>query len=194
MQSGKFLGEVIGKQAGVESFVTSKVCEWSRYVELLSSIAVDQPQVTYMALTKSLQSGWIFLQRVTSNCSELFGAVEQALTNRFIPSLMGHDCNTHERLLYSLPVRMGGLNIKNPVTTADSAYSASRSAVHLLVDSIKSQTAFSPVDHYTCVQQSKQEQNAIQKDNNDRVFSSIIGTFDDKHQRAIIRSNDSLSS
>ena len=56
VQSGKYLGGVIGDQAVMQSFMTSKVCvcTWSCYVELLSSIAVNQPQVTFIALTRSL--------------------------------------------------------------------------------------------------------------------------------------------
>ena len=56
---GRYLG---GVRAGVESFVLSQVSNWSNYVSLLSSIAADQPQAAYIALTKSLQSEWIFLQ------------------------------------------------------------------------------------------------------------------------------------
>ena len=137
--------------------------EWLHYVGLLSFIAIDQPQHAYVALTRSLQSEWIISQSVKPNCDHLFGVLEEALTKKLIPSLIGHDCNTQVCLLYSLPIRMGGLNIKNPTSTAHSAYSTSRSTVHLLVDSIKSQASFSPADHCASVQQSKQEQNAIQK-------------------------------
>ena len=41
--SCRFLGGVIGDQSGRMSFVTHKVNEWTHYVELLSSVAKDQP-------------------------------------------------------------------------------------------------------------------------------------------------------
>ena len=157
VSSSRYLGGVIGDKSGRDSFVLSKVLQWTQYVEILSSIAVDQPQVAYIALVKSLQSEWIFLQRVTPNYSDLFGDIESALFTLFIPSLIGHECSSHERLLYSLSISMGGLNIKNPTTTASYAYSASRSAVCLLTDSIKLRMPFSPVDHDLNVLQVRQE-------------------------------------
>ena len=127
----------------------------------------DQPQVAHIALTSSLQLEGIFLQRATSNCCDLFGVVEQALTNIFIPSLtalyIGHDLNSNERLLCALPIHMGGINIKNPITTADSDYipPPGLPSIHKLFHQFTN--IFSPVDHYIRVQQSKQEQSTIQK-------------------------------
>ena len=194
VSSGRYLGGVIGDVTGIESFVESKVNDWSRYVELLSSLATDQPQAAYIGLTRSLQSEWLFLQRVTPNCGNLFNTIENVLSTLFIPSLLGHNCSPHERLLFSLPVRMGGLNIQNPMTTADFVYSASRSAVQFLVDSIQNQTPFCSADHYMCVYQSRQQQIALQKERNDTTFSSLLHNFDGSHQRAILRSKDTLSS
>ena len=87
VQRGRFLGGVIGDQAGVEAFTKTKVCKWQYYVELLSSIAVDQPQLAYVALTRSLQFEWILSQRVTPNCNHLFGVLEEALTKNLYPHL-----------------------------------------------------------------------------------------------------------
>ena len=71
--------------------MTSKVNSWSHHVELLSSVTMDQPQVAYVALTESLQHEWIFLQRVTENCTPLFKPVKDSLSSTFIPSLFGHN-------------------------------------------------------------------------------------------------------
>ena len=109
---------------------------------------------------RSLQSEWLFLQRVTPNCGNLFNTIENVLSTLFIPFLLGHNCSPHERLLFSLPVRMSGLNLQNPVTTADFVYSASRSAVQFL----------------------------------DTTFSSLLHNFNSSHQRAILKSKDTLSS
>ena len=57
----------------------------------------------------------------------VYKELEQALSQKFIPSLFGHPCTPTERLLYSLPIRMGGLNIHNPVSTAAFVYSESNS-------------------------------------------------------------------
>lgn len=72
VSSDRYLGGVIGEVSGIETFVQSKVNDWSHYVELLASLTTDQPQAAYIGLTRSLQSEWLFLQRVNPNCGNLF--------------------------------------------------------------------------------------------------------------------------
>ena len=134
------------------------------------------------------------LQRVTPNCSELFADIEHLLMNRFLPSLFGHGYTPHKHVLYSLPICMGGLNVRNPVTSSDHAYSASRSAVHLLVWSIIEQQPFCPIDHCFHVQHSKLEHSSLMKSINNDIFDTVIEQFDKYHQQAILRSKDTLFS
>lgn len=49
--SHRFLGGVIGDLTGKDKFVDTKVSDWCRYVKLLSDMASDQPQASYVALT-----------------------------------------------------------------------------------------------------------------------------------------------
>ena len=67
--SCRFLGGVIGDAVGKNEFIFHKVKEWSQYVEALSKLAVNQPQAAYVALSKSLQHEWAFLQLITPHCS-----------------------------------------------------------------------------------------------------------------------------
>ena len=57
-----------------------KVLQWSTYVRILASIALVQPQAAYAALTKSLQSEWLFSLRVISHCGPLFADLENSLS------------------------------------------------------------------------------------------------------------------
>ena len=81
---------MIGDAAGMKKYISKKTSKWGHYVELLSSIAVDQPQAAYIALTRSLKNEWTFLQRVTSGCSSLFDVIKSALFSDFLPTLIGH--------------------------------------------------------------------------------------------------------
>ena len=107
--SCRFLGGVIGDHSGKVSFVMQKVREWSHSVQLLASVSKKQPQAAFIAFTKSLQLEWTFLQRVVSDCGSLLTDIEDTIISDFIPSLFGHDCNSLDRQLFSLPLRMGGL-------------------------------------------------------------------------------------
>ena len=61
--------------------------------------------------------------RVIPDCNELFKEIEQLMANRFIPVLIGCEVSAlsgSERALMALPVRFGGLDLKNPVKTLSS--------------------------------------------------------------------------
>ena len=58
-------------------------------------------------------------------------------------------------MLYSLPIKLGGLNIKIPTSFGLLAYEDSRAATHLLVDAIKGLSNFSLIDHEALVMQTK---------------------------------------
>ena len=147
--SCRFLGGVIGDQSGKMSFVSNKVDEWSRYVDLLSSVAEDQPQAAFIGFTKSLQQEWLYLQRVIADCEQQFHDLESTIKHKFIPSLIGHDCDDTNWLLFSLPINMGGLNIRIPTSSTTIVYNSSRAATQILTDSIKNSISFSVTDHIT---------------------------------------------
>ena len=193
--SGRLLGGVVGDISGKESFVTDKVKEWSGLIHKLSSIAATQPQAAFAALTKSLQNEWTYLQRVVPDCDSLFESIELILSDEFLPALFGNSqTSKSERLLYSLPIRMGGLNIRNPTITATNSYQSSRKATFILIEAIKGNISFCPIEHHDSVSQSRLEHrsNKLLYDNN--TFDIVLNQLDHKLQRSILRAKDSLSS
>ena len=112
----------LGDSSSQERFVSMKAEQWESYVRMLTLVASDHPQEAYIALTKSLQNEWLYLQRVTPNCGHLFQSVEDSLSSVFIPALIGHNVSSRDRTLFSLPVRFGGLNIRDPTVNAESLY------------------------------------------------------------------------
>ncbi len=192
--SCRFLGGCIGGDAGKISFVSEKVEEWSNFVTLLlSSITKDQPQAVFIALTKSLQHEWLFLQRVTNNCGHLFQSIEDAISSSFIPDLFGHVCSSLDHQLYSLPTKMGSLNIRIPSISADLLYENYRAASQLLIESITSSIALSLPDHVSLVLESRLRYNTMKEAADKLLLSNIIDQVDSDHQRSILRNTQSLS-
>ena len=74
-----------------------------RDIECLSQIAITQPQAAFIALTKSLQCEWNYLQHVVPNCGALFNSLEQALSQKFLPGVFGGEVSLMERDMFSLP-------------------------------------------------------------------------------------------
>ena len=62
---------------------------------------MTQPQAAFTALTKSLH-----LQRVMTDCSDLFVPLHRVLFDFFLPAVFGM-----ERQLFSLPIYFGGLGV-----------------------------------------------------------------------------------
>ena len=89
----------------------SCVKDWILIVEKLILIAESQPQLAYSALTKSIQSKWTYLQRVTPECGPLFEPLEVLIAERLLPTIFGSEITPHERTLFSLPTCMGGLKV-----------------------------------------------------------------------------------
>ena len=94
MCNHRYLGGFIEDTVGQTTFVQDKVCHWIADVKYLSKIAKKQPQMSFVALVKSLQCERQFLQHVIPNCGNYFTSLDDVLTLTKTP---------HEHLLFSLP-------------------------------------------------------------------------------------------
>ena len=134
-----YFGGFIGEPAGQASFVQH---HWNADVQCLSKLAEKQPQAAFAALTKSLQCKLQFLQCVIPNCGSYFIPLDDVLASTFLPAVFGCEVTPRERLLFSLPVRFGGLRISRPQCTAEFAFSASRDAAQVIVQALHGSRVF----------------------------------------------------
>ena len=121
----RHLGAVIGTEDFHESYVMDKVSRWVKDIEELSEIGKDDPQSAYAAYTKALCHRWTFVQRTIPGVSALFEPLESAIKNKFLPAIIGRQISEAERALFTLPVRLGGLGISNPVESTEIEFKAS---------------------------------------------------------------------
>ena len=126
----------------------------------------------------------------------MFAPLEKMLEENFLPSLLGTSSVTHsERVLYSLPVKRGGLGVQNPIEGAELAFSASREATDCLVSSILLQDDFDQTLHKTKLREARknheEKQNALGKDKLDE-FSAVLLADQKRAIRRIIDNNCSL--
>ena len=101
-----------------ESWLHEKIRSWVSAVEKLSKVAVDEPQAAFVALSKSVQNEWLFIQRVVAQSESAFSPLSDAIKHHFIPSLFGSSCNELEISLACRPTRHLGIGILDPVNTA----------------------------------------------------------------------------
>ena len=183
----RYLGGFIRDITGQAIFVQDKVCHWIADVKCLSKIAEKQPQAAFAALVKSLQCEWIFLQRVIPNCANHFAPPDDVLTSTFLPAVFGCEVTPHERLLFSLPVRFGGLGVFQPQCTAEFAFSASRDATQIIVQALHGLRSFEVDRHVETVFRAHKDFVRQCEVQYDEFFSTLLPQFDGACRRSVER-------
>ena len=111
----RHLGAALGSQDFVHEFMSAKVSRWCEEIESLAKIATSQPHAAFAAFVHGLQSKWSFFQRTIPDIQALLQPLEDAIRTKLIPAITGRPaCSDMERLLLSLPARLGGLGILDP--------------------------------------------------------------------------------
>ena len=94
-----------------------KVEEWVSQIKMLAKFAATDPHSAYVNFTSVLRHKFTFNMRTVPDISSLLIPVEDAIRNQLIPALMeGRSVTDDERLLLSLPPRLGGMGIVNPTS------------------------------------------------------------------------------
>ena len=79
--------------------------------------------------------------------SSLLLTLQDAINQTFWPTLFQASVSEPETKLFSLPARLGGMGVRNPVSMAQHAFTTSRSCTDQIVQAIKSTLCFSLFDH-----------------------------------------------
>lgn len=185
--SHRFLGGVIGTKDAKINFVKEKVAMWVDCIKKLSNAAVKSPQAAYTSFTKSLQAEWIFTQRVVADATDEYNDLFSTIRQYFTPSLFGHETNDIENDLFELPVRYGGLDIKNPMKTSQNAHNTSKRCVQTLTDAIKNNQELNLNTHVNrmkeVITEEKKKQEVEKKEESDR----LIALLPERQRRPLIR-------
>jgi len=98
-------------------------------VQKLSKIARAQPRVAYCTFTHGLIGKFL---RTIPDVSDLLEPLEATITGEFIPAITGRSVGELESKLFSLPVRLGGLDLPSPSEVAGFEFNASESDMFAL--------------------------------------------------------------
>ena len=77
-------------------YVKNKVDKWVNDIEELAVIAKEEPQSALCSYTKAISHRWTYVQRTIPNISHLFAPLEEAIRDKFIPSLVGRSISDLE--------------------------------------------------------------------------------------------------
>ena len=116
--ASRFLGGFIGDQENLKMYINQKIQVWEHCIDKLATAAKHQPQAAYTAMSKCMQFEWSFLQRVIPDCRDAFSKIRKKVNDTFWPALFDGSVDENEVKLFSLPARMGGLGVRDPVESA----------------------------------------------------------------------------
>uniref|UniRef100_A0A1X7U994 Uncharacterized protein n=1 Tax=Amphimedon queenslandica TaxID=400682 RepID=A0A1X7U994_AMPQE len=179
--SQRLLGGVVGDQSGSHEYVKGRVNEWITITEKLVLIAETQPQLSYSAYSRSIQSHWTYLQRVVPECGSFFEPVENIITEQLLPTLFGSEIFSSER------------SILNPVDIATHNYSTSRKLSAPITNSLKCNTQFDMTEFADYYDKISKEITKDKDVNIQRKFDDIISEIDHMQQRAVNRAKEMSS-
>jgi len=160
-------------------------------VEKLTKASESQPQAAQMALTKSLQFEWAYLQRVVPNCADAF---EPLRDMKFWPTVLGEGISQQEKILFSLPTRKGGLGVRDPVESAQFSHSVSVEGTVKIVRSIKGEEEFSVLAHKAVIAETQARLRDHQRVQDQRKLEETLEPMDDRKRRVIMRAVDGKTS
>ena len=120
------LGAPLGTETYVAQSIQKKVAKWCLQLKTLCSIAITQPHAPFAAFTHSVVHQWTYLARTVPNIGTFFTPIEDIIRSNLIPSLTGRaPPGDLERLLLSLPPRLGGLGFTIPTNLSAIEFDAS---------------------------------------------------------------------
>ena len=137
----RHLGAAIGTHEFIETYAAQKIAKWVNEIESLTAIARTHPHAAYTAFVHGAIGRWLYLMRTIEISSSIFQPLEDVIHHQFIPAITGQVSSSPEvRKLLSLPNRLGGLNIVNPVEIAESQLMASKTITTPLMKMIIEQS------------------------------------------------------
>ena len=139
----RFLGSYIGTEEGTKKFVMEQLEDWSRDIEDLTKIAESDPQLAYIGYVFGTSQRWKFVCRTTPNIAHLLQPLEDLIQQKLIPVLFGGRTVSHDmRKVASLPARLGGLGLLNPVLEAEHEFDCSQIMTQQLTEAIVNQRSY----------------------------------------------------
>ena len=106
----------------------------------MAHIALVEPHVAYAAYTHGFKHKFNYVMRTIPDISEQLQPLDKAIDEFLSVLFQGREISRLERVIFSLPVRLGGLGIEIPSKISNIQYENSRLITKQLVDQIMIQS------------------------------------------------------
>ena len=114
-----YLGAAIGAEEFQRAYMADKVDTWCEELHMLALFATSDPQSALAAFSHVLCHKWTYWMRTMSSDMVDFSRLEDIIVQEFLPCITGMPpLSQKNRLLLSLPTRLGGLGVSCPSSVA----------------------------------------------------------------------------
>ena len=182
----KYLGGYVGSGEGTTEYKDSLVKEWLAQLDVLVSIAKIEPQAAYSAFVSGFKHKMTYFIRTIPNMALSLKPLDAKIDQELIPAITeGHHCSRVERLLLSLPVKMGGLGLPIFSESCELEFKNSKRATSQLTEKIMNQI------HEYNLNRAKQKEIELviekeRKERHEKVLKYVRNTM----QKDELRAND----
>ena len=119
----RHLEAVIGTGKKKKNYIYGKIREWTKNINMLADVATTHLQATYTAYVTSYQHKLIYPLQTIPNIEDQLKKIDEVVRHKLITAVIGgHIINDAERVMLSLPKRLGGLDLKIFAETAENEY------------------------------------------------------------------------
>ena len=125
VEGKRHLGAVIGSQTFRQLYCEEKVNEWCDEIDQLAKFAKSEPHAAYSAFIHGEIHKFTYFLRTIPEMKIYIEKLDDRITNIFLPSLLEAIISDQDRLLYSLPIRLGGLGIPILSESAEQNFNSS---------------------------------------------------------------------
>ena len=141
----RYLAGIFSAEEFKYTYMGEKVMEWINQLEVLSKIAVVEPQTAHCVFVGGFKYKVTYTMRTVPDIRKHLEKLDQTVDAKFIPTLTdGHFCNEMERKLLSRPVKYSGMGIVTFCDIAENEYNNSRALTASLIKfQLEQNTAYS---------------------------------------------------
>ena len=113
---------MIGKEEDKKNYINDKISALKN-ANIFKDIATTHSDAAHTAYVTGYQHKLTYLLRTIPNIEDRLKKIDEVVRHKFIPAIIGgHIINDAERVMLSLPTRLGGLGLKIFAETAEDAY------------------------------------------------------------------------
>lgn len=126
--------------------------------------------------------------RVYNGDSDVF-ILRDAIRMKFWPCLFGGSVDDWEADMFTLPTRLGGMGMRDPVRSASNSFHTSRQGCEKIISHMKEGDPFMIGEHEEALVKAKKHGRQVETDIHESLLDNLLSKCDQQKARALKRAS-----